>query len=250
MGAGKGKVYIVGAGPGDPGLLTLRAAQLLREAHVVVHDRLVSRGVLDMIPGGCEVIDVGKGPKGSAGRQEEINRLLVERALRGQRVVRLKGGDPYVFGRGGEEARALAEAGVEFEVVPGVTSAVAAAAAAGIPVTQRDLSSVLVITTGHEGEGKEGSGVDWKALGALEATLVILMGAGRMEENLDLLMGGGLDPSTPAAVIERATLPDQRIVTGTAADIAGRAREAGMASPVVLVVGKVVSLASELGGSR
>ncbi|HEX7443050.1 MAG TPA: uroporphyrinogen-III C-methyltransferase, partial [Acidimicrobiales bacterium] len=169
-------VALVGAGPGDPGLLTRRGAELLAGAEVVVYDRLIARELLDLAPAGAELIDVGKGP-GQSGRQADINELLVDRGRSGRRVVRLKGGDPFVFGRGGEEAEALRQAGVDVEVVPGVSSAFAAPAAAGIPVTHRTVSTSVTVVTGHAGDPAL-PGVDWEALGRLDGTLVILMGMG------------------------------------------------------------------------
>jgi uroporphyrinogen III methyltransferase/synthase len=237
-------VYLVGAGPGDPGLLTRRGAKLLARADVVLHDRLVSPAVLDLVSPSAQLIDVGKDPDAPAGsgamRQEEIARLLVLHGRSSAVVVRLKGGDPFVFGRGGEEAEALAEAGIPFEVVPGVTSAFAAPAAAGIPVTQRGVASSVTVVTGRVGE-PGGEGVpDWEALARAGGTLVILMGMTTRGAIAEALMRGGRSPETPAAVIERATTGSQRVARTTLAGLAA----VDLGSPAVIVVGPVVALAA------
>jgi len=234
-----GKVYLVGAGPGDPELITVKGLRLLREADVVLHDRLLNEKLLRDLK--AEIIDVGKAPGKHKLSQEEINELLIEKAREGKIVVRLKGGDPYLFGRGGEEALALRDAGIPFEVVPGVTSAIAAPALAGIPVTHRGISTALTVVTGHEEPGKDKE-LDWHALARLGGTLVVLMGVGRIRENTSMLLDGGLSPQTPAALIERGSWPDQRCVRGTLGDIAERASSSGVKSPAVLVVGDVVDL--------
>ncbi|MET0628137.1 MAG: uroporphyrinogen-III C-methyltransferase, partial [Acidimicrobiia bacterium] len=192
-------VYLVGAGPGDPGLLTVRGAELLRGADVVVFDRLASPALLALAPPGAELITAGKAPGAVDLTQDEINQLLVDRGRAGASVVRLKGGDPYVFGRGGEEAEALANAGVPFEVVPGITSAIGAAAYAGIPVTHRGVSTHFTVVTGHEDPTKDRTDVDWRALARTGGTLVILMGAGRVGDIASALVEGGLLPDTPVA---------------------------------------------------
>jgi uroporphyrinogen III methyltransferase/synthase len=243
-----GKVYLVGAGPGDPELVTLKATRLLREADVVLFDRLLSPDILRHAEKALP-IDVGK----SAGRhklsQEEINQLLVEKAKEGKTVVRLKGGDPYVFGRGGEEALELKRHGIPFEVVPGVTSAIAVPELAGIPVTHRGVSTSLTIVTGHEEPGKDDP-LDWTALAGLGGTLVVLMGVSRLDENTKALMAGGRSPHVPAAVIEKGGWPEQRLVAGTLGDIAIKAKEAYVQPPAILVVGEVVSLARHLAPLR
>jgi uroporphyrinogen III methyltransferase / synthase len=240
-----GKVYLIGAGPGDPELLTIKAQRLLREADVVLYDRLLSPKILEGLGAEVELIDVGK----SAGRhkltQEGINQLLIEKASQGKVVARLKGGDPYVFGRGGEEALALLEKGIPVETVPGVTSAIAAPELAGIPVTHRKVASTLTIVTGHEEPGKDNP-LDWSVLAKLTGTLVVLMGMARLEENISLLLGGGKSPKTPAALVEKGGWPEQRLVTGTLGDIASRAREANVQPPAILVVGEVVELSKSL----
>lgn len=236
-----GICYLVGAGPGDPGLITLRAVEVLREAEVLVYDALSSQMFLEWVRPGCERVDAGK----RAGRhtlgQDEINRLLVERTRAGRIVVRLKGGDPFVFGRGGEEAEALAAAGLRWEVVPGVTSGFAVPAYAGIPLTHREHSGCVTFVTGHEVEG-EGSKVDWAALARSGATLVLFMAVKNLVPIRDRLVAGGLGPSTPAAFIQWGTTPRQRTVLATLGDLPGRVEEAGLAAPAIIVVGPVAGL--------
>jgi uroporphyrin-III C-methyltransferase len=227
-------VALVGAGPGDPDLLTLRAARLLATAEVVVHDALVGDGVLALIPESAERIDVGKRP-GHPTPQEMISTLLVELGRQGKRVVRLKGGDPFVFGRGGEEAEALAEAGVPFEVVPGITSSVAAPAAAGIPVTHRGVSAAFTVVTGHRRHGEPD--VDWRSLANVGGTIVVLMGVSQRGVIASELISGGLDPSTPVAAIESATTDAQVVGRWTLAALA----DAEVRSPAVIVIGAVAA---------
>ncbi|HEX5588302.1 MAG TPA: uroporphyrinogen-III C-methyltransferase [Acidimicrobiia bacterium] len=231
-------VYLVGAGPGDPGLLTVRGAELLRSADVVVYDRLASPSLLALAPATAELVTAGKAPGAVDLTQDEINRLLVDRGRAGASVVRLKGGDPYVFGRGGEEAEALAAAGVPFEVVPGITSAIGAAAYAGIPVTHRGVSTHFTVVTGHEDPTKDRTDVDWDALARTGGTLVILMGAGRIADIADALVGGGLAPDTPVAAVRNGTRPDQHTVRATLATVA----DAGVRAPSAIVVGDVAAL--------
>ena len=239
-------VYLVGAGPGDPGLITAKGLALLRRAQVVVYDQLASPELLKCAPADAEVIYVGKQAGAHALPQEGINKLLINRARAGLTVVRLKGGDPFVFGRGGEEAEALAAAGLPFEVIPGVTSAVAVPAYAGIPVTHRRYTTLVTFITGHEDPTKEASAIPWGALGQNPGTLVFLMGVKNMAENCRRLILAGRDPETPAAVVEKGATLAQRTVTGTLADIAARAREANVKPPAVLVVGGVVELRERL----
>ncbi len=238
-------VSLVGAGPGDPGLLTTRGLERLRAADVVVYDRLLDPRLLDEVPEGAERIYVGKEPRRHALKQEEINALLVVRGLAGKRVVRLKGGDPFVFGRGGEEAEELATAGVPFEVVPGVTSAVAAPAYAGIPVTHRDATSSFTVVTGHEDPARDDSHLDWGSL-ATAGTLVFLMGVGNLPRIAGRLIEHGRPADTPAAAIEWGTWPRQRVATGTLVDLHARIAESGIGSPATIVVGEVVRLRERL----
>jgi uroporphyrin-III C-methyltransferase len=232
-------VSLVGAGPGDPELLTLRALRRLQAADAVVYDRLVGEGVLEFAAPTAERIDVGKTPGGGGPTQAEINALLVDLGRHGRRVVRLKGGDPFVFGRGGEEALALARAGVPFEVVPGVSSALAAPAAAGIPVTHRGLSASVTIVNGHDADQH-----DWSALARSAGTLVFLMAVEHLEEIVGLLLMHGRPADEPAAVVQWATTPRQRLAAARLSDIAAAARSAGLEPPAVLVVGPTASLAS------
>ncbi|HEY5173766.1 MAG TPA: uroporphyrinogen-III C-methyltransferase, partial [Acidimicrobiia bacterium] len=231
-------VYLVGAGPGDPGLLTRRGEELLRVADVVVFDRLAPRALLELARPGAELFDVGKAPGDVAMTQAEINALLVARGAAGQEVVRLKGGDPFVFGRGGEEAEACIAAGVAFEVVPGVTSAIAAAAYAGIPVTHRGVSTSFTVVTGHEDPTKEASDTRWDVLASVGGTIVVLMGAGRVAEIAKALIAGGRDETTPVAAVRFGTRSDQHTVRATLATIA----DAGVESPSAIVVGDVAAL--------
>lgn len=230
-------VYLVGAGPGDPGLITARGLEVLRRADVVVYDRLIHPALLREAPVGAERVFAGKRSHGDSGRQESINRLLIHYASAGRLVVRLKGGDPFVFGRGAEEAAALRAAGIRCEVVPGVTSAIAVPAAAGIPVTSRHFSSGFAVVTGQECE--EAGGLDWDALAAVP-TLVVLMGVERLGGVTSRLLRLGRDPATPAAVIQNGTLETQRTVVGTLATIEALARDAAVEPPATLVVGEVV----------
>jgi uroporphyrinogen III methyltransferase/synthase len=242
----QGKVYLVGSGPGDPGLFTLKGAECLARADAVVYDHLISSLILDLAPVAAEKIYAGKTGSSHHLEQESINRLLVELATGGKTVVRLKGGDPYMLGRGGEEATALKAAGILFEVVPGVTSALAVPAYAGIPVTQRGLSSSLTILTGHEDPTKRGSHIRWDVLAKSGGTLVILMGMQNLPLITALLLKHGMKPGTPAAVIRDGTLPTQFTVAGTLKNIANKASEAGMTAPAVIVIGRVVDMRRDL----
>jgi uroporphyrinogen III methyltransferase/synthase len=230
-------VYLVGAGPGDPGLITVRGAELLARADVVVHDRLSAAELLDLAPPQAERIDVGKRPGGAGPSQTDIDQLLVDRGRSGATVVRLKGGDPFVFARGGEEAAALEAAGVDYEVVPGITSAIAVPSYAGIPVTRRFSSTSVTIVTGHEDPAKDEPSVDWRALARTGGTLVILMGAARIGAIADELIAGGLPASTPAAAVRWGTRPTQRTIRSTLGDIGA----AGVRSPATIVVGDVAA---------
>ena len=241
-----GRVYFVGAGPGDPGLLTLRGAQYLSEADVVLYDELLDRRVLELANPAADKINVGH--RGGDGRRslDQIFELLITHARDGKRVVRLKGGDPYVFGRGGEEALAMREAGISFEVVSGVSAASGVLAYAGIPLTHRNMAAVAVLVTGHEDPTKDSPSVNWQGLAALDATLVIFMGNRRMADIADALMAGGRAATTPTAVIEWGTWPSQRTVTGSLQTIAGLVKTAQVQSPALIVVGEVVSLREHL----
>lgn len=244
--AQRGTVSLVGSGPGDPGLLGLRAARLLSTATFVAYDRLSPPEVLTLCPDDCEQVYVGKLPDRHALPQDELNRLLVDRALRGDAVVRLKGGDPFVLGRGSEEAAACAAAGVPFEVVPAVTSAIAAPAFAGIPVTHRGLAAGFAVVTGHEDPTKGASQVDYTALARFPGTLVLLMGVGRIGEIAAALVAAGKDPDTPAAVVRWGSTPRQQTVVATLREVGERAAKAGLGPPAVTVVGEVAALREEL----
>ena len=235
-------IYLVGSGPGDPGLFTLKGVRCMQEADAVVYDRLAPRALLGYARPEAERIYVGKKPGNPTMSQEEINALLVEKGRARLTVVRLKGGDPYIFGRGGEEALALNEAGVPFEVVPGVTSGVAAPAYAGIPVTHRNVSTSVAFVTGHEDPTKGRPAVDWEKLANGADTLVLYMGVGRLEEISKGLIAAGRRRETPVACVRWGTVPEQRTVTGTLQDIADRVVEAGLKPPAIIVVGDVVAL--------
>lgn len=244
MSDSKGKVYLVGAGPGDPGLITVKGLTLLRQADVIAYDRLIPHELLDEARAEAELIDVGKLPQKQRRSQDEINALLVDRARAGKQVVRLKGGDPFVFGRGGEEALACHAAGVPFEVVPGVSSAIAVPAYAGVPVTQRGTASAFTVFTGHEDPTKDSSQLDYAALAAAArlGTLVLLMGAARLKPITQTLIVVGLAPETPALCVSWGTTPQQRVVVGTLATIAELASAAGLDAPALTVIGAVVDL--------
>jgi len=241
----KGIVYLVGAGPGDAGLFTLRGAECLRQAEVVVYDYLANAALLRWCPPDAEIIYAGKSASQHELEQHEINALLVAKAKAGKRVVRLKGGDPYIFGRGGEEAEALVAEGLAFEEVPGVSSAVAAPAYAGIPVTHRGLTSAVTILTGHEDPTKPETAIDWELLGKLDSTKVILMGVGNVGKIADALRRHA-PAETPVAMIRWGTTGHQQTLTGTLADIAERAERAQFKPPAVIVIGKVVALRDRL----
>ncbi len=241
-----GKVYLVGSGPGDPELLTIKAKRLIENAEVVLYDQLPGKAILGMLPEDAEKIDVGKYAGNHKLSQWQINELLVKRAKDGKIVVRLKGGDPYLFGRGGEEAQALAREGIEVEVVPGITSAIAVPTYAGIPVTHRDYASMVTFITGHEDPTKEETAIDWELLARFEGTLVILMGVSMLERNVRELIKHGKSVYTPVAVIERGTQPDQRVTIGTLADIVGLCKQRKVKAPAITVIGDVVKLHWEL----
>ena len=243
-------VYLVGAGPGDPGLITARALELIASADVIVYDRLIPAGALAGARADAELIYAGKEGGGPSVSQEEIQQLLLEHGAAGREVVRLKGGDPFVFGRGGEEAEALREAGIAFEVVPGVTAGVAAPAYAGIPVTHRDAASAVAFVTGHEDPAKPESALDWDALASFPGTLVVYMGVRQLEAITQHLRAAGRPATEPAAVIERGTLADQRVVTGTLETIPAVAEQHGIRAPAVSLFGPVAALSHKLAWLR
>ena len=241
MSARPGVVYLVGAGPGDPGLMTARSLELIATAGSIFHDRLIPPGALAGAREDAEVVYVGKEPGAASVPQEEIAERLIEAARAGRSVVRLKGGDPFVFGRGGEEGEALRAAGVEFEVVPGVTAGVAAPAYAGIPVTHRDDASAVAFVTGHEDPAKDASAIDWEALARFPGTLVFYMGLKRLAENASALVAAGRDPDEPAAAIERGTMEGQRAIVGTLGTLAQLVEREQIGAPAAVVVGPVAA---------
>lgn len=235
-------VHIVGCGPGDPELLTVRAARLIAAAEVVLYDRLVGPGVLDLVRSGARLIDVGKAAGRPSASQARINALMVHHARTGRRVVRLKGGDPFVFGRGGEELDHLRSAGIAAEVVPGITAATGCAAAAGIPLTHREMASAVTFVTGHDRDGADG-GPDWATLARVRHTLVVYMGVGAAGAIAGRLVAGGMAPDTPVAVVENGTRPDQRVIRGTVAGLAGLVAEHAVAGPALIIIGQVAAAA-------
>jgi uroporphyrinogen III methyltransferase / synthase len=241
MAARPGVVYLVGAGPGDPGLMTARSLELLASADVILHDRLIPQGALDGARPNAELIDVGKRPGSAETSQGEIEELMVEHARAGRSVVRLKGGDPFVFGRGGEEAEALAEAEIPFEIVPGVTAGVAAAAYAGIPVTHREDASAVAFVTGHEDPLKGESALDWEALARFPGTLVLYMGVKRLPALAERLVAAGRDGGERAAAVERGTMPGQRTVTATLAELPEAVAAAQIGAPAIVLTGPVAA---------
>ncbi|MFQ6075809.1 MAG: uroporphyrinogen-III C-methyltransferase [Candidatus Bathyarchaeia archaeon] len=246
----RGKVYLVGCGPGDPDLLSVKTLRVLEEADVVVYDRLITNDVLKRIPSGAKRVYAGKHPGEPSTPQGEINELLVSEANKGRTVVRLKGGDPFLFGRGGEEAQKLREAGVSFEVVPGITSALAVPAYAGIPVTHRDYASSVAIVTGHEDPNKPEHRVKWERLAKSVDTIVVLMGVERLGEIVGRLLGGGLEPETSVAIIEQGTTEVQMTTVGTLDNIVKKAEERKVKPPAVIVIGDVVNLRNEISWFR
>ena len=242
--SGRGEVFLVGTGPGDPDLLTVKAHRLIREAEVVLYDNLVSEEIMALVPPAAERIYVGKKRADHAMRQEAINELLVSLAHMGRRVLRLKAGDPFIFGRGGEEIETLSASGVRFEVVPGITAALGAAAYAGIPLTHRDHAQSCVFVTGNTQDGE--LNVDWAAIVRPRQTVVIYMGFQNLDELCRELVAHGLPPRTPAAMVQQATTSAQRVVSADLATLAQRAREAGLKPPTLIIVGEVVRLRERL----
>ena len=242
-----GHVALIGAGPGDPELLTIKAWRLLTMAEVVLFDHLVSPQILALCPAHARLIDVGKIPGGKATAQEVIHALLIKEARQGARVVRLKGGDPFVFGRGGEEAMALKQAGFGCEIVPGISSCIAAPAAAGIPVTHRHVSTHFTVVTGMSARaGQQELEDSWEKIAAAGGTIIFLMGVRKLERIVARVLAAGRSPQTPAAMVRAGTRADQQVVTSTLEHILRDVRAAGMRSPAVLVVGEVVALREEL----
>ncbi|NLI62186.1 MAG: uroporphyrinogen-III C-methyltransferase [Methanosarcinaceae archaeon] len=243
----KGYVYLAGSGPGDPDLLTVKAKRLIEEADVVIYDQLPGDAIIGMIPEKTEKIDAGKYAGDHTLTQDEINKLIVEKANVGKVVLRLKGGDPYVFGRGGEEAEELVKANIPFEVVPGITSAIAAPAYAGIPITHRNNNSMVTFVTGHEDPTKDEKAVDWELLAKFNGTIVIFMGVKMLEKNCNELLKFKKDPNTPVAIIERGTRPDQRVTIGVLSNIVEKSKENNVKAPALIVIGDVVNLHKIIG---
>jgi len=241
-----GKVYLVGAGPGDPGLITVKGIECLKKANVIVYDHLLDTALLEVVPPDAEKVYVGKVAGKHTKPQAEINRILVGKAKEGKTVVRLKGGDPFVFGRGGEEAQALAENGIQFEVIPGITSSVAVPAYAGIPVTHRGLASSFAVITGHEDPAKESSSINWEGLACGVDTLIFLMGVKNLPFIVENLVKYGRNENTPVAVIKNGTRPQQEMVSGNLGNIIEKVKQEGITAPAVIIVGDVVSLRDRL----
>jgi uroporphyrin-III C-methyltransferase len=238
----KGKVFICGAGPGDPKLITLRAMELLKACDVVLYDRLVGKEIICQIPAGTEKVYVGRTVGDPTTHQDRTNELMVKYAKKGKSVLRLKGGDPFIFGRGGEEAEYLIRHGIKFEIVPGITSAIASPAYAGVPLTHRRYSSSVAIVTGHEGAEKDEMAVRWSRLAGAVDTIVVLMGIGQLDQISRDLVKAGMKKSTKIAVIASGTTEKQRVVRGTLGSIAGAASKADVRPPAVIVIGKVAGL--------
>ena len=239
-------VFLVGAGPGDPGLLTVKGNNCLQIANVVVYDRLMDDSLLDLVPSDCERIFVGKSRGRQAFTQDEINQILIDRGRENRIVVRLKGGDPFVFGRGGEEAIALRTAGINFEIVPGITSSIAAAAYAGIPVTHRGIATNFTVISGSEDPTKPTSMVPWDVLAKTQGTLVVLMGWASLPKIIEVLIENGRKADTPISLVQWGTWTKQKTVTGILTDIVDKARNENLGSPVVAVIGDVVNLRPDI----
>ena len=245
-----GKVYICGAGPGDAGLMTVKAMQLLKSCDVILYDRLVGQGIVDQMPAGAEKVYVGRAVGDPTTHQKRTNELMLQHAKKGMNVLRLKGGDPFIYGRGAEEAEYLLEHGIEFEIVPGITSAIASPAYAGIPLTHRQHSSSVAIVTGHEGEDANKKGetsVNWKKLPGAVDTIVVLMGIGQLEQISQDLIKGGMKKTTKVAIVESGTTDKQRVVTGTLEGAARLAARNEIRPPAIIIIGKVASLHKKIG---
>jgi uroporphyrin-III C-methyltransferase len=242
-----GKVFIVGAGPGDPKLITLKAVEAIKSSDVVLYDRLVSKKIVAMIPKKSEKMYVGRDVGDDYKHQDATNDLMVQLAKKNKNVVRLKGGDPFIFGRGGEEAEFLRKHKVKYEIVPGITSGIGSAEYSGIPLTHRDYASSVVFVTGHEDAKKKEGAVDWKKLAKAVDTIVIMMGLSRLEIISTKLISGGLDKNTPVAVIQNGTTDEHRMIKGTLSNISKKVHEAKIKPPTIIIVGKVVSLSDKIG---
>ncbi|MEM2943893.1 MAG: uroporphyrinogen-III C-methyltransferase [Methanomassiliicoccales archaeon] len=250
MTARRGEVFLVGAGPGDPELITVKGRLLIEKADVIVHDSLIPRELLKLAKKDAEIIDVSKKGGEHLVEQSKINEILLEKTLEGKTVVRLKGGDPFLFGRGGEEADFLRKRGIDVHVVPGVPSAIAVPALVGIPVTHRNYASSVTIITGHESAEKEREILNWNALASLGGTIVILMGVSSMERNIKRLLKEGLDPETPVAVIEKGTMKEERVITSSLIEISEICKKESIEAPAIIVIGSVVELRNCLGDLR
>ncbi|HSV26679.1 MAG TPA: uroporphyrinogen-III C-methyltransferase [Sedimentisphaerales bacterium] len=236
-----GRVYLVGAGPGEPGLITLRGAELLEQADCVIYDSLANAALLERVPARAELINVGKRSGAHSFTQSQINELLIRKAAEHRAIVRLKGGDPGIFGRAAEEARALAGAGIDFEIVPGVTAATAAAEYAGVVLTDRDHSSQVLFVTGREAEGKETSGIDWDILARFSGSIAFYMGVGNLGDITARLLEKGMAGTVPVCIVENATFPQQRVVRGCLSDIVAKAADAAVASPAIIIIGRAAA---------
>ena len=243
----KGKVYLVGAGPGDPKLITLKAIELIKKADVVLYDRLVSKKILAMIPKRCKSIYVGRAVGDDTTHQDSTNELMVKYAKLKKTVVRLKGGDPIIFGRGGEEAEFLKSFKIKYEIIPGITSGIGSATYAGIPLTHRQFASSVVFVTGHEDPEKKTEVVKWKKLAKSVDTIVIMMGLSRIEEISKKLIDGGMDKTTPVAVIQNGTTPKQKMIKGTISNISNKIKRNKIRPPTNIIIGRVVDLSDIIG---
>ena len=242
-----GKVFIVGAGPGDPKLITLKAVEVIKSSDVVLYDRLVSKKIIAMIPKKAEKMYVGRDVGDDYKHQDTTNELMVKFAKKNKNVVRLKGGDPFIFGRGGEEAEFLRQHKVKYEIIPGITSGIGSAEYSGIPLTHRDFASSVVFVTGHEDAKKTQGVVDWKKLAKAVDTIVIMMGLSRLDIISKKLISGGLDKNTPVAVIQNGTTDEHRLIKGTLSNISKKVKKAKIKPPTIIVVGKVVNLSDKIG---
>jgi len=245
-----GRVYIVGAGPGDPKLITIKAIETIKKADVVLYDRLISKGILAMIPKTAEKIYVGREVGDDYKHQDTTNELMVKLAKKKKNIVRLKGGDPFIFGRGGEEAEFLRSNKIKYELIPGITSGIGSAEYSGIPLTHRDYASSVVFVTGHEDAKKTKTSVKWKKLATSVDTIVIMMGLSRLEKICKELVSGGLDKKTPVAVIQNGTTPKHRMIMGNLSDISHKVHQAKIKPPSIVVVGKVVNLSKTIGSQK